>query len=74
MRAVVGNGPRDVAVQNVRDAEIGNSTEEPVRITGTNNCGSGLRMYEGRTDVPQGGVSGHENLGARRQSQQAAAA
>ena len=63
MKAVVYNGPRDVAVQDVPDAKIVKPTDVLVRITSTNICGSDLHMYEGRTDFPQGGVFGHENLG-----------
>ncbi|NUZ04662.1 glutathione-independent formaldehyde dehydrogenase [Piscinibacter koreensis] len=63
MRAVVYNGPRDVSVQQVPDAGIERATDVLVRMTSTNICGSDLHMYEGRTDFPQGGVFGHENLG-----------
>ena len=63
MKAVVYNGPRDVAVKNVSDAKIEKPTDVLVRITSTNICGSDLHMYEGRTDFEPGGVFGHENLG-----------
>ena len=63
MKAVVYNGPRDVAVQDVPDAGIEKPTDVLVRITSTNICGSDLHMYEGRTDFQPGGVFGHENLG-----------
>lgn len=63
MKAVVYNGPRDVAVQDVPDAVIEKPTDVLVRITSTNICGSDLHMYEGRTDFQPGGVFGHENLG-----------
>lgn len=42
MRAVVYNGPRDVAVQDVPDAKIEKPTDALVRITSTNICGSDL--------------------------------
>ena len=63
MKAVVYNGPRDVAVKNVPDAKIEKPTDVLVKITSTNICGSDLHMYEGRTDFKPGGVFGHENLG-----------
>ena len=63
MKAVVYNGPRDVAVQDVPDAVIEKPTDVLVRITSTNICGSDLHMYEGRTDFQPDGVFGHENLG-----------
>jgi glutathione-independent formaldehyde dehydrogenase len=63
MKAVVYNGPRDVAVAQVDDPRIEQPTDALVKITTTNICGSDLHMYEGRTDFEQGRVFGHENLG-----------
>src|ERR1700716_26426 len=63
MKAVVYNGPRNVAVKDVPEPRIERPTDALVRITSTNICGSDLHMYEGRTDVEQGKVLGHENLG-----------
>jgi glutathione-independent formaldehyde dehydrogenase len=63
MKAVVYNGPRDVAVKDVDDSRIEQPTDAVVRITTTNICGSDLHMFEGRTDFEQGRVFGHENLG-----------
>jgi glutathione-independent formaldehyde dehydrogenase len=63
MRALVYHGPRNVSVDQVPDAAIEKPTDALVRITTTNICGSDLHMYEGRTDVEQGKVLGHENMG-----------
>jgi glutathione-independent formaldehyde dehydrogenase len=63
MRALVYHGPRNVSVDQVPDATIEKPTDALVRITATNICGSDLHMYEGRTDVEQGKVLGHENMG-----------
>ena len=63
MRALVYNGPKDVSVVDVPDARIEAPTDALVKITTTNICGSDLHMYEGRTDVEQGKVLGHENMG-----------
>ena len=63
MRALVYNGPKDVRVVDVPDAQIEAPTDVLVRITTTNICGSDLHMYEGRTSVEHGKVLGHENLG-----------
>jgi threonine dehydrogenase-like Zn-dependent dehydrogenase len=63
MKAVVYNGPRSVAVQNVPDAKIEQATDVLVKISSTNICGSDLHMYEGRTGVEEGQVLGHENMG-----------
>ena len=63
MKALVYNGPRDVAVKEVDDPRIEAPTDALVRITSTNICGSDLHMYEGRTDFEAGRTFGHENLG-----------
>ena len=63
MKALVYEGPYKVSVQDVADARIEDPTDAVVRITTTNICGSDLHMYEGRTDVEQGKVLGHENMG-----------
>lgn len=63
MKALIYNGPRDVQIKNVPDATIEKPTDVLVKITSTNICGSDLHMYEGRTDVEEGKVLGHENLG-----------
>lgn len=63
MKALVYNGPRNVQVNEVPDAKIERPTDALVKITTTNICGSDLHMYEGRTDVEEGKVLGHENLG-----------
>ncbi|MYW94178.1 alcohol dehydrogenase catalytic domain-containing protein [Amycolatopsis rubida] len=63
MKALVYQGAFDVAVKNVPDARIEDPKDAIVRITTTNICGSDLHMYEGRTDVEEGKVLGHENMG-----------
>ena len=63
MKAVVYNGPRDIVVKNMPDAQIAYPTDVLVRITSTNICGSDLHMYEGRTSLEKGRIIGHENLG-----------
>ncbi len=63
MRALVYHGPENVTVDQVPDARIEKATDVLVRITSTNICGSDLHMYEGRTDVEEGKILGHENLG-----------
>src|SRR3954462_6201629 len=63
MKALVYNGPKDVAVKDVPDARIEKPTDVLVRITTTNICGSDLHMYEGRTGFETGRWFGHENMG-----------
>jgi glutathione-independent formaldehyde dehydrogenase len=63
MKAVVYEGPRNVAVKDVPDPRIEHPQDVLVRITTTNICGSDLHMYDGRTDMETGRILGHENLG-----------
>ncbi|NEA39660.1 glutathione-independent formaldehyde dehydrogenase [Streptomyces sp. SID11385] len=63
MKALVYEGPHQVAVEDVPDARIERPTDVLVRVTSTNICGSDLHMYEGRTTMEQGRILGHENLG-----------
>lgn len=63
MKAVVYQGPKNVAVEDVPDPSVEAPTDAIVRITATNICGSDLHMYEGRTALDPGTVIGHENLG-----------
>ncbi|OKI47339.1 glutathione-independent formaldehyde dehydrogenase [Micromonospora sp. CB01531] len=63
MKAVVYQGQRDVAVNEVEDARIEDPNDVIVKITTTAICGSDLHMYEGRTNAEPGIVFGHENLG-----------
>jgi len=63
MKAVIYQGPRRLAVQDVPDAKVQGPLDAVIRITTTNICGSDLHMYEGRTSVEEGKVLGHENMG-----------
>ena len=63
MKAVVYRGAFELAVEDVEDAKVEQPTDVVVRMTTTNICGSDLHMYEGRTDVEDGKVLGHENMG-----------
>jgi glutathione-independent formaldehyde dehydrogenase len=63
MKALVYNGARDVSISEVKDPTIESPTDVIVKLTTTNICGSDLHMYEGRTEMEEGRVLGHENLG-----------
>jgi threonine dehydrogenase-like Zn-dependent dehydrogenase len=66
MKVLVYHGPRKVSVDTVPDAKLEKLTDLVIkltRLTTTNICGSDLPMYEGRTDVENGKIRGHENLG-----------
>lgn len=63
MKAVVYQGPFDVAVEEVPDPRIEHPNDAIIRVTSACICGSDLHMYEGRTAAQSGIVFGHENLG-----------
>lgn len=63
MKALVYHGPKRVSVDTVPDAKIEKMTDVVIKLTTTNICGSDLHMYDGRTDVEQGKILGHENMG-----------
>ena len=63
MKAIVYRGPYEVAVEDVDDPKVEAPGDAIVRITTTNICGSDLHMFEGRTEVGEGTVFGHENMG-----------
>ena len=52
MKAVVFAGPREVAVQDVADAELAEPTDVLLRVTSSAICGTDLHMYDGRTGAP----------------------
>jgi glutathione-independent formaldehyde dehydrogenase len=63
VRAVVFQGPFEVAVEDVPDPRIEKPQDAVIRITTTNICGSDLHPYEGRAPLDEGMVLGHENMG-----------
>jgi threonine dehydrogenase-like Zn-dependent dehydrogenase len=63
MKAVVYYGAYDVRVTEVPDAKIEMPTDVLVKVTSANICGSDLHMYEGRTNMEEGNILGHENMG-----------
>ena len=63
MKALVYNGPRDVTVSDMPEPRIDRPGDAVIQITLANICDSDLHMYEGRTDMEQDRILGHENLG-----------
>ncbi|MGH9271576.1 MAG: glutathione-independent formaldehyde dehydrogenase [Ilumatobacteraceae bacterium] len=63
MKAVVNHGPRNFVVEEVDDPTIEQPLDAIIRITTANICGSDLHPYEGRADMDDGMVLGHENMG-----------
>ena len=63
MRAVVLEDARRIAVREVPDAEMQETTDVLLRITSSAICGTDLHFYEGRMRGLEGSVIGHEPLG-----------
>ena len=63
MQAVVYQGEKDVAIEEVDEPEIEHPNDVLIDISTTAICGSDLHMYEGRTSAEPGIVFGHENMG-----------
>ena len=62
MKAVVYQGPYQVAVEDVPQPRIEAPGDALVRITTTNICGSDLHMYEGRMSAGKGKIPGPQKL------------
>ena len=63
MKAVILEETRQIAVREVSDAEMRESTDVLLRITSSAICGTDLHFYEGRIRGIEGGIIGHEPLG-----------
>jgi glutathione-independent formaldehyde dehydrogenase len=63
MKAVVLEETRRIAVREVPDAEMMETTDVLLRVTSTAICGTDLHFYEGRMRGIEGGIIGHEPLG-----------
>jgi threonine dehydrogenase-like Zn-dependent dehydrogenase len=63
MKAVVYKDAYTVAVEDVPEPKLEDPRDVIVKITTTNICGSDLHMYESRTNVEQGKILGHQNMG-----------
>jgi len=63
MRAVILEDTRRIAVREVRDAEMRETTDVLLRVTSSAICGTDLHFYEGRMRGIEGGIIGHEPLG-----------
>jgi glutathione-independent formaldehyde dehydrogenase len=63
MKAVVFHGARNIAVEEVPDPKIEDPLDALIRITTSNICGSDLHPYDGRAEMEDGMIVGHENMG-----------
>jgi threonine dehydrogenase-like Zn-dependent dehydrogenase len=65
MKALVYNGPRDVAVKHMPNPKIKHPGDVLVKITTTNICGLHLDKYESRTVHQRGAVARNGRRGTR---------
>lgn len=63
MKAVVYRGPRNMQVEEVPDPVIREPRDAIIKVTSAAICGSDLHMYEGRAEIEEGRIFGHEILG-----------
>lgn len=64
MKAVVWNGAKKVAVENVPDPELLNPRDAIIKISSTAICGSDLHLYDGFIPgMEKGDILGHEFMG-----------
>lgn len=63
MKAVEYEGPRKMAVADRPRPKITSPTDALLRVTTSGICGSDLHMYDGRTDLKEGTIVGHEIMG-----------
>ena len=68
MRALIYEGAGEVAVREVEDARIEETTDVLMRVTSSAICGSDLHMYDGRAGADPGLVLGHEPMGPVQQA------
>jgi glutathione-independent formaldehyde dehydrogenase len=63
MKAVVYRGARNMQVEEVPEPKLEDPRDAIIKVTSTAICGSDLHMYEGRTNMEEGRIFGHEILG-----------
>ncbi len=63
MKAVVYKEPKKVAVEEVDDPKIEESTDVIVKLTSSSICSSDLQIYDGLTFPESGQILGHETMG-----------
>jgi glutathione-independent formaldehyde dehydrogenase len=63
MKAVSYKGSHKVAVSDHAKPKLNSPTDAILKVTTSGICGSDLHMYDGRTDLKEGTVVGHEIMG-----------
>ena len=63
MKAVSYKGTHKVAVSDHPKPKLNSPTDAILKVTTSGICGSDLHMYDGRTELKEGTVVGHEIMG-----------
>lgn len=64
MKALCYEGKQNVAVKNVHEPKILNSSDAIIRVTSAAICGSDLHLYNGVIpSMMKGDIMGHETMG-----------
>jgi len=64
VKAVRYEGVRKISVSDYPKPKLASPTDAILKVTTSGISGSDLHMYEGRTELKQGTVVGHEILGS----------
>ena len=62
MKAVRYEDVRKISVSDYPKPKLVSRTDEILKVTTSGICGSDLHMYDGRTELKQGTIVGHEIL------------
>jgi glutathione-independent formaldehyde dehydrogenase len=63
MKAVSYEGVRNITVADRPKPKLNSPSDAILRVTTSGICGSDLHMYDGRTELKEGTVVGHEIMG-----------
>jgi glutathione-independent formaldehyde dehydrogenase len=63
MKAVTYKGTHKIAVSDQPKPKLSSQTDAILKVTTSGICGSDLHMYDGRTELKEGAVVGHEIMG-----------
>ncbi len=63
MKAVTYKGTHKIAISDQPKPKLNSPTDAVLKVTTSGICGSDLHMYDGRTELKEGSVVGHEIMG-----------
>jgi len=63
MKAVTYKGIHKIAISDQPKPKLNSPTDAVLKVTTSGICGSDLHMYDGRTELKEGSVVGHEIMG-----------